>query len=257
MSNDFNILDHVETVEGAPKDYLILAKYHYQRVIHVPFTHVFKIVGASEYREIWPDPMAVICYMQPVPDCKERNNATARFFKQNHTRQEYLCAINENILYLTRLITDPRFLKRGLATKLLNDSLSLVTVPIVETMTPLDFTNQMYLNAGFELYPTPAPLSHARLTAAFLKVGISLTETTPPALIEERLARLSDPQTDYIENEMRLFLMRFRSADRFSNTKEKIEYILFKVPPPEAYLIWLNPTHPTAQKIREHRGKKR
>ncbi|MFZ2147465.1 MAG: hypothetical protein WAV28_09605 [Sedimentisphaerales bacterium] len=257
MSTDFSILEHVETVEGCPKDYHILAKYHYQREIHVPFTKIYKLVGKNEYDGCWPDPLSVICYMQPVPDCHTRNIATGGYFKQFRSTSDRLTLLNKTVLYISRLITDPRFLRRGLGSKLLKDSLSLIDVPMVETMTPIDFTNKIYVRAGFEIFYMPSPIKHKRLVAAFLKTGIVLSETTAPELIDARLAHLSKPMSDYIENEIRLFLSGYRNADRFGPTHKRTKFILSKVPPPEVYLLWLSPTHPAAQKILDYKIKTR
>lgn len=191
--------------------------------------------------------------MQPFPEISARTKATAGYFHQYESHADNLRLLNKCMLYLTRLITDPRFLRRGLATKLVRESLELLDWPIVETLTPIDFTNHMYQNCGFELHYTPAPVKYTRLINAFRKIGLELTETTPPFQVEMILEKLSTTKRDYIENEIAKFLGGFRNAARFTPGMARTKFILSKVPPPQAYLIWFNPYSATAQEIRSYR----
>jgi hypothetical protein len=153
------------------------------------------------------------------------------------------------MLYLTRLITDPRFVRKGLATKLVRESLELLDIPLVEVLTPIDFTNHMYQKCGFEMHYTPAPVKYRRLMNAFRIVGLNVTETMPPEQIDYRLSKLPPAMGLYIENEIARFLGGFRNAARFSPGKARTRFILSKVPPPEAYLLWFNPRSQTATEI--------
>jgi hypothetical protein len=249
-TQDNFISKNCELVEGTNHDYEILARYHYQPVIKNPLTKVFKLIGTGRYRDIYPDPLSVIAYMQPVPDMGARNKATAGYFNQFKPFSEKLKILNQHVLYLSRLITDPRFLRKGLATKLVRESLERLSIPIVETFTPIDFTNSMYIKCGFEIYYTPAPLKFKRMINAFCMIGIKLTELTPPEVIDNRLSKLPSAMSDYIEKEIKKFLGGYRNAERFTPSPERTKYILSKVPPPEAYLIWFNPRSEQAKDIR-------
>lgn len=243
-------LTTVETVKGCKKDYDILAKYHYQRVIEGPVTLVYKLVGKNGLRDKLPDPLSVIVFMQPVPDNAQRNVATNNYFKNTSGRAESLALLNRNVLYLARLITDPRFLKRSFATKLLRESLRKLDIPIVETMTPIDFTNKMYTKLGFEIYYLTKPLWYEPLKTAFEDAGIILVETLNPYLLTNRLNCLTGQLKLKTEHVINQFLGGFRNADRFKPGLERSKFILSKIPPPQAYLIWFNPRNPIAAEIR-------
>ena len=245
------ILDNCVIVEGTKHDYEILAAYHYQPKLTAPITRVWKLIGSGAYRDKLPDPLSVICYMQPFPEITARNKATAGYFHTASTRTDNLRLLNKCMLYLTRLITDPRFVRKGLATKLVRESLERLDIPLVEIMTPIDFTNHMYENCGFELHYTPAPQKYTRLMNAFNIVGLNIRETMPPEQIDYRLSRLPPAMSLYIEKEIAHFLGGFRYDQRLNPGPTRTRLILSKVPPPEAYLIWFNPHSTTAMEIRQ------
>jgi hypothetical protein len=247
------ITSKLNFVQGSQVDYYALARYHYEPVITFPPTLVLKCVGSRELRDKLPDPLAVLVLIQPIPDITARNKATAGFFKQNKSHKDNLRLLNDYVLYLARLITDPRFLRQGIATYLLKKTLEQLTCPIVETLTPIDFTNNMYVKAGFELHYQRAPLKFNRLMYAFRYVGLNVRDTTTRELIDGRLSTLPQQQRKYIEREIRTFLTGFRNADRFKPGPERTKFILSKVPPPEAYLIWFNPTSPLAGEVLNYR----
>lgn len=243
------LLEQVETVEGTIIDYKKLAHYHYQPEIQGPATLIFKIVGKGENYYKLPDPISVIVYMQPFPEITARTNATADYFHQYNSAAESLKLLNQNVLYLSRLITDPRFRRQGLAKKLVKESLSLLDIPIVETLLPIDFTNQMYEKAGFEISYIPTNLAYKKLEAAIKAIGLDLNESLHPTLLYNRLKSLTGQQCIETEKAIALFLARFRNADRFGQSLERAKFILSKVPPPKVYAIWFNPRSPKAAEI--------
>jgi hypothetical protein len=252
MNSNF-VLERVQVVEGSMLDYEILARYHYQPILTFPPTKVFKVVGSSLYYSQFPDPLSVIIFSQPFPNIVSRNKATAHFFQQTANTSANLKLVNEYILYLSRLITDTRYVRRGLATYLLRETLSLLQIPIIETLTPIDFTNSMYVKSGFEIYYQPASLKFTRLINAFKEIGIILIEGTSPDFIDFVLSRLSAAKLEFIEQEISVFLSGFRNADRLKPGRERTNFILSKVPPPQAYLIWFNPRSELASKVLQHR----
>jgi GNAT superfamily N-acetyltransferase len=247
------ITNRLQVIEGNQADYYRLARYHYEPQLTFPPTKVFKVVGNEQYAAHFPDPVAVIVFIQPFPDITARNKATGGFFKQHKSNAENLQLLNAYVLYCARLITDPRYLRKGIATYLLKETLCRLTCPIVETLTPIDFTNRMYTKAGFELYYTPAPKKFTRLINAFREVGLDVHDITCRELIDMRLNALNPTCSAYIEKEIALFLSGFRNAERFKPSPARTKFILSKIPPPQAYLIWFNPNAILAKTILLHR----
>ena len=251
------ITNRLEVTEGIQSDYYALARYHYEPRLTFPPTKVFKVVGNDRYAAHFPDPVAVLVLTQPFPEITARTKATAGFFHQHDDAADNLRLLNAYVLYLARLITDPRYLRKGIGTMLLKETLSRLQIPIVETLTPIDFTNRMYTNAGFEIYYTPASRKYTRLMNAFRGVGLDVHDTTSRELIDMRLNMLQPIRREFIEKEIKLFLAGYRNADRFQPGPERTKYILSKVPPPEAYLIWFNPNAPLAKSVLLHRENSR
>jgi len=247
------IIERLQVIEGCQSDYNALARYHYEPRLTFPPTKVFKAVGNERYAAHFPDPVAVLVLTQPFPDITARTKATSGFFHQHDNAGNNLRLLNKYILYLARLITDPRYLKKGIATYLLKETLGQLQIPIVETLTPIDFTNRMYTKTGFEIYYTPASRKYVRLMNAFRGVGLDVHDTTSRELIDMRLDMMQPTQRQFIEKEIKLFLGGFRNTDRFKPGPERTKYILSKVPPPQAYLIWFNPNAPLAKTVLLHR----
>lgn len=238
------ITDCLEIVPGTIADFHILERYHYQTDSINPTTQIYKIRGIDSTQDAFPDPMAVIVYRQPLPDLHARNIATKGYFQQAPTRSGRLRIINKKILYIARLIVDPRFRKLGLATWLLSDTLQRQTVPIVETLTPIDFTNKIFQRAGFKLYHTPAPPWYQRFEDVLTGLGVNKLNLHHAFLIQNRIAGLSSDQYDFVDEEIRLFLNHFRHRRDMPAGLRRTKYFLSKLPFPQAYLIWPNPRVP-------------
>jgi GNAT superfamily N-acetyltransferase len=239
--------------EGTQQDYFALARYHYEPQLAFPPTMVFKVVGINQYYHHFPDPVAVLVLSPPLPYLKARNKATVNFFHQHASHADNLSVLNNYILYLSRLIVDPRYLRKGIATYLLKETLQRLTIPIVETLTPIDFTNRMYTKQGFELYYTPSPPKFTRLMQAFADTGLDVHDVTCHQLIDMRLEHLPPHRRLWIEKEIAVFLSGFRNAARFKPSPARTKFILSKVPPPQAYLIWFNPASPLSKTVLLHR----
>jgi GNAT superfamily N-acetyltransferase len=249
--------ERLQITEGSMIDYKALARYHYEPELTFPPTKVFKMVGKPPFEHHFPDPTAVLVLTQPFPDIRARTKATAGFFHQHESQAENLKLVNQYVLYLARLITDTRYLRKGIGSLLLKKTLEQMTIPIIETLTPIDFTNSMYEKAGFEKYYQPHPHRFTRLINAFAHVGLNVRDTTCRQLIDMRLEKMQPTMRTFIEKEINSFLGGFRNADRFEPGPERTKFILSKVPPPECYLIWFNPQAPLTKTVLLHREQQR
>jgi GNAT superfamily N-acetyltransferase len=244
-----NLQNKISLYRGNFADYKTLARYHYQPTLTFPPTMVYKIAGVGDSFSTLPNPIAVIVFTQPFPDIESRAAMTANYYHAAGSLSENLQSVNRDILYLARLIVDPRFQKQGIASYLLHETLEQLNIPIVETLTPIDFTNKMYQREGFLIHYQKPSARHIRLMNAFESIGLKVTETTTPLLIEGRLNNLDTVSRETIEREIDVFLKQYRNADRFQPGIERTKFILTKVPPPAAYLIWFNPRNAHAQAL--------
>lgn len=237
--------DCLQILPATLNDYHKLAEYHYRSGPIKPTTQIYKINAIDKCHNSFPDPIAVIVYRQPIPDIRPRYTATKRYFKQKTNLSERLKLVNEKIQYIARLIVDPRFRRIGLATWLLKDSLERQTVPIVETLTPIDFTNKIFQKAGFKLYRTPAPPWYHRFTDALYTLGLQDWDNLKPITLQNRINHLKDPEAKWFDNEICRFVYHYRHRKDMLPGIDRTAFILTKIPYPEAYLIWFNPRVPS------------
>lgn len=239
------IKDPLEITVGTVADYKNLAKYHYIASPPSPPDQIYKIVGKKPNHDAWPDPIAIIMYSMPMINLRARTRATNGYFRKPKTEIGKLRIVNQEIRYISRIIVDPRFQKCGFATWLLKDTLERQTVPIVETSTPIDFTNKMFQKAGFKFYTSPAPDWYRRFTTALSRVSIRLQDLNCPPAIHFRIEHLNPRQKGFIEKEILLFITHFRHRKGMKNSLKRTAYFCAKIPYPEAYLIWHNPRVPS------------
>lgn len=234
----------LEIVPATLADYKLLAHYHYRKDAPAPLDQIYKIRGTLECRDSFPDPIAIIGYSMPITNLHGRTTATSGYFRNARTEIGRLRLVNKKIRYISRLIVDPRFHKQGLATWLLKDTLERQTVPIAETLTPIDFTNKIFQSQGFKLYHTPAPEWYLRFTDALQKARVKLDTINCPPAVHYRLQALDPRQRSFIEKEILLFLSHFRHRKGMENSLDRTAYFCSKLPYPQAYLIWFNPRVP-------------
>lgn len=231
----------LEVVPGTLADYQKLAEYHYRTAEIRPFTNVYKVRARAPYNGAFPDPLAVIVYRLPVGELRVRSKATGDFFTKPTHRSDRLKLINQNIRYLCRIIVVPQFRRCGIATKLIAETVHLQNVPIVETLTPIDFTNVLFQKCGFEIRYQSAPPWYRRFTTSLRLIGLTDWNHLLPSTLHERLSRLGPELSDQIENEIKQFLHHFRRKETMPPGIERTEFILSKIPYPQAYLFWPNP----------------
>jgi len=231
----------LEIVPGQYADYKLLAHYHYKYEPPSMPEQIYKIRAIDEFRDNFPDPIGIICLSMPIVNLHGRTVATKRYFRQARTDIGKLRLVNKKIRYVSRIIVDPRFHKRGLGSWLLRDALERQTVPIVETLTPIDFTNKIFQKAGFKLYHTPSPDWYQRFTKALTEVHVDLDSISCPPVVHYRIQNVPAGQKKFIENEILRFIEHFRHRKGMKNSPERTAFFCSKIPYPQAYLIWFNP----------------
>lgn len=241
--SDF-ITNCLEIVPATLTDYSTLAPYHYRTEPIKPATQIYKVRARAPNTDAFPDPIAVIVYRKPIPDLRPRTTATKGFFHEPKSLSDRLRLVNKKIEYIARLIVDPRFHKMGLAAWLLRDTLERQHVPIVETLTPIDFTNKIFQKAGFRLYHTTAPTWYKQLTDVLYSLGLTEQAQTNALAVQFRLDRLKGQSAAHVEKEIKAFCNHYRWRDKMPPGIDRTKFFLSKLPYPEAYLIWHNPRVP-------------
>ncbi len=234
----------LEIIPGRYNDYSILAPFHYRPGPIRPCAQIYKIVGKKKHRDDFPDPMAVCVLRAPLQQLRARNIATKNYFKAESDLQKRYQLVNRKILYLARLIVDPRYRRIGLGGWLVRDVLERQTIPIVETLTPIDFTNKLFQKAGFKLYHNVMPKWYRPLKNALKSIGLTEQALDCPPVAHARLQMLRQVISIGVQKQIQIFMNHFPKQKHWENSLDRTTFFLEKLAYPEAYLIWFNPKVP-------------
>ncbi|MBA7712643.1 hypothetical protein ES703_121626 [subsurface metagenome] len=222
------------------KDYYALAPYHYIKRTLGPTNQVYTLGPKADYKKIYPDPIGVIVYAKPVPHLKARNLATKNIFTKPKGRSAQLKLVNKNVLYISRIIIDPRFRRCGLATWLLHDTLEMQTIKYIETLTPIDFTNNLFEHAGFRRYRNPRPERYSKFISQLQEFGIFQETIRHSTIVQKRLEALEPEQREEFYFAMKQFLIAYPNLAPHFWEPGTITFALYQLSYPQAYLLWTN-----------------
>jgi len=231
----------LEIIEGTIRDYEALKEYHYRQEKLCGTTAIYKIRAKEPHTHAFPDPIGVIVYRMPIPDLLGRTAATNGFFHQPQSRSERMRLVNKHIRYIARIIIDPRFQKIGLGTLLLNRSLEMQTIDLIETLTPVSQAHSIFLNCGFKAYITPSPYRYRQMKAALWNIGLTTQSFDHPEIVQRRLDALEPGQKRFIEQHLRNFLNHFKTHKTWTPGIERTTFMLNKLFYANEYFIWKNP----------------
>lgn len=204
------------------------------------FKSIYGIYPRLPWLKNYPSPTAIITYSGPIIRMKARIRALSKILEFSKDQKKALREVNENIVYFSRLIVDPRFRKIGLGSWLLTETMKLQTVPFIETMTPIEETQPMLERAGFIAYPTPNPPYYRRLIVAMSRVGLDLRFTKFPAFAFSRIEHLKGPARTIIIYELDRFCKHFKVKLTKEHSIERMEYIFHKLSYPNIYWLYRN-----------------
>lgn len=235
------ITDTLEICKGNFHDYEKLKEYHYIQTDPVAIHDVYKVKARDGFQGQFPDPIAVVVYMAPIRDLTTRNKATDNYFKKYSKIAERYSAVNRNIVYLARVIVDPRFHRRGIAFWLVSETLKLQKYPLVETMTPIDKVLPLFRKAGFELHFQPTPTHYSDLLSVFERCQILPEIHRQPEIVQIRLDSLNHHKKAEINKAMKTFAKKFYHHENDRPGIELTKFVLSRIEYPNAYLLWRNP----------------
>lgn len=240
-----------EFVKGTFADYKALKEYHYIQDDPVCVRGIWKVRAKTPNTGKFPDPLGIILYAVPIGEWQARKTALGDFFSQFESRAKRLSAINKYITYIARIIVDPRFFRLGIARTLLTESLKLQTHNLVETMTPIDWTKDMFEKAGFQHFYQPTPPAYYHMQQVFYRIGVPTEYWSNPDVVIQRIENLPRYESDLFNREAKKFLRRFRHHENETRGPDRIRYILSKIVYPNSYLLWHNPKCPSDEFVRD------
>ena len=238
------IANTLEIVKGDFSDYKALKEYHYIQTDPVCVRDIYKVKAISKFARVHSDPIAIIVYMIPIREWAARNVATNDYFKYWKKISERYSAINRNVTYLARIIVDPRYHRKGIASYLLTETLKLQTKPLIETMTPIDRVLPLFKKAGFELFYQPTPERYIRCRDALHKIAVTDELFFQPEIVQIRIESMNHHKRAFINKEMKRFVRSFHHHEKDRPGIDLTRFVLSKLDYPNAYLLWRNPNSP-------------
>jgi len=235
-----SITDKIRIFPASPADYGTLACYHYRHARPGPVSAVYALRPKSRLPGLTrSDSVGIIVYSMPVPALKLRNYATLSMFT-GLDRQTQLQLINANIRCISRIIIEPRFRSLGLATRLVEETMPLLDVPIIEAMAVMGTFTGFFEKAGMTAYTRPSSKRHVRMIEAFSGVGIEQDELINPKHVHERIENLDLPEAAFIEREILLFIESYPHQRKAPPSLDRTRFIITKLTTQPVYYIWFN-----------------
>ena len=236
-----SLLRSLKLVPGDMSDYAQLAGHHYRQERPVAVKAVYVLRPVEPLGSFGRRPAAVIVYTMPNPRVALRALATGGLFA-GLDRPTELAMLNRSVRCIARVIVEPPLRGIGLATRLVRETLSRMEVPIVEALGVMPRVHPFLERAGMKAYEPQVPLEHVKLIEAFSAAGVEERDLVSPAVVQERLDRLSGSAKAFIEHHIADFLRSHGTRRTMPPGLERTRYLLGKLTHRPAYYIWFNPS---------------
>lgn len=231
------LINYLEIIETNLKTCKPLWQYHYIKDPVAFMRKVYSIKPRFCIAHHYPETLGVIVYSPPIATLKARNRAIDDPRLHKGTLSEKHKFVTDNFTYISRVIIDPRFRHMGLAKWILEQTLPRQRYPYIETLTPIDFTNDMFVKLGFELHHNEAPEPFLKFAAVLRQYGITGDQLTNPIEAQKRIDCLDQKSRKNFDFQLHRFLWTYRRHRHDKEPLERIAYALSKFPYPQAYLL--------------------
>lgn len=221
--------------------YLRIAHYHYVKGDIRPHLKIYAVYGKGSRYEQYPRPVAAVVYAPPMPNIRGRNIALRGILDIPSNPRERMQVINKHIVYASRLICDPRFGRKGIASWLLQNTVHLTGKPIVESLSPVDDEAALLSRIGFKQIIIPTPHRYSRMNHFLRKAGISDELCKFPELVHKRISQIDGPEKEVLVFELQRFVNQFSYHQFDVHSLKRTTYILTKLVYPSWYHVWIEP----------------
>lgn len=234
------LLSELCIVKTTKKYFDRLEPYHYVPETIKPYKSIYGVFPKCAYRNCHPHPIAVVVYAPPFANLQARNMVLKGKRPAPTSKKSNLTWVNANIIMAKRLIVDPRYRRLGIAKWLMLETVKLQPYPIIEALSPIDYTNKILISAGFQRHFMPAPNYYSRVKDVLALAGIGEVLQQHPKEVDKRIAHLSPEIQKKVHYEFKRFLQHFKRFNQKNYYQEHTHYILRKLKFPQAYFIIYN-----------------
>lgn len=233
-----SVCKNMEIVPGCFDDYKQLAHYHYRQSRPGPYEKIF-VLKNNSLRAAKNKVLGVIVYSIPTPRLEIRSLVMNNFFI-GFDKNTQLGLINKNIRCISRLIIEPRFRGLGLASRLVQQTMPLMNVPIIEAVATMGWINPFLEKAGMTPYTSKPPQRFVRFIEALSIVGIEEKDLIDPQTVHQKFSRLNREETGFIEGEIKYFIKGYGRRRNMPPGLDRTRFILSRLNARPVYYLWFN-----------------
>jgi len=233
-------LKDVTLTPGTVADYQSLSRYHYRDAKLGPIAGIWTLRQASSYCWSEREVVGVIVYTYPAPNVAARNMATGGWF-QGGDNISNLRRLNRSLRCISRVIIEPRWRGLGLATWLVQETLPLVDVPMVESMALMGRFHPFLERAGMRRFDPPENPNAVALRLGLATLWIEPELWHDPRAVQARIDAMNDSRRALIDSLMGRFLGAFGCRRKMPPGVERTAFVLEKLSLRWSYFLWQKP----------------
>lgn len=233
-------LKDVTLTPGTVADYQSLCRYHYRDAKLGPIAGVWTLRQASPYCRSEREVVGVIVYTYPAPNVAARNAAVGGYF-QGADNIANLRRLNRCMRCISRVIIEPRWRGLGLATWLVQETLPMLDVPMIESMALMGRFHPFLERAGMRRFDPPENPNADALRLGLAGLGIEPEIWYDPRAVRARIDAMCDSRQALIDSLMRRFLGAFGLRRKMEAGLERTAFVLEKLSLRWSYFLWQKP----------------
>ena len=146
--------------------------------------------------------------------------------------------INKNIRCISRVIIDPRYRGFGLASRLVQETMPQMQVPIIEALAAMGQFNPFFEKAGMTAYPAQLSRQCQKMRDALNVVGIKDYQFLRPLEVQAKLDVMDGRLKFWLEHQTRRFLSAYGKRRNMPDGIERTRFILSKLTAEPVYYLW-------------------
>lgn len=232
-----SITETLNIIQTDISAYKSLSRFHYRDERFGSFDKVFAITD-NRLRPVSPEYVGVIIYTIPTPAVALRNIATDGAYTGFGDKSFQTQLVNRDIRCINRVIIEPRYRGLGLASWLVEKTLPLAGVPIVESLAVMGRVNPFFEKAGMKKYEAPLDGRCVRIREALSMVGLEGCVLLDVCEVQKRIDNMNLVMRSFIEIEMKRFLQAYGTGARIAEGIKRTKYVLSRLTARPAYYIW-------------------
>jgi len=221
-----------------------MCAFHYRSQSRQPYAAAWKISRKPLFHDRSGSVLVgIITYAMPLLNCAPRCQAAGDCFCAGDKKAR-LMRLNRSVRRISRVVIDPRFRGLGLAGRLVAQTMPLLNIPMIETISAMGAWGHFFERAGMRRIEIPPRPQAQSLSAELTSLGIPPTFWHDAAEVHKRMENLPAPCRRRLEKAFRRFLGAYGRRRKMPGGLERTRFVLSRLNACPAYYVWFNPHYP-------------